>query len=66
MHITRGGIIKYRKVTHMKVCASAGAMLADALGAAAQAQEVLLFPVAPSASKAGLTMQDSVHKKCVE
>ena len=32
----------------------------------ANAQEVLPFPPAPSASTAGLTMQDSIHKKRVE
>jgi hypothetical protein len=32
----------------------------------ARAQEVLPFPPAPSASTAGLTMQDSIYKKRVD
>ena len=45
-------------------------VLSLALGAlfaaTAGAQEVLPFPPAPSASKAGLTMEDSTYKKRVE
>jgi len=37
-----------------------------AFAPAAGAQEILPFPPTPSASTAGLTMQDSIHKKRVE
>ncbi len=38
-------------------------VLAAVCASTAVAQEVLPFPPAPSASTAGLTLQDSVHKK---
>jgi arylsulfatase A-like enzyme len=43
-----------------------GLLLGALLTTAAIAQEVLPFPPTPSASKAGLTMQDSTYKKRVE
>ena len=41
-------------------------VLGMVFAATVTAQEVLPFPPAPSASTAGLTMQDSIHKKRVE
>ena len=43
-----------------------GAILGLVLAATASAQDVLPFPRAPSASVAGLTIQDSTYKKRVE
>ena len=43
-----------------------GLALGTLFAPTARAQEVLPFPPAPSASTAGLTMQDSIYKKRVE
>jgi arylsulfatase len=51
----------------MKQGSIAGALaLVVALATPVRAQEVLPFPPTPSASTAGLTMQDSVHRNRVE
>ncbi len=49
-----------------KLIAGLGLMLGTVVTTAAIAQEVLPFPPTPSASKAGLTIQDSTYKKRVE
>ena len=43
-----------------------GAILSMVIAIGASAQEILPFPPTPSASKAGLTIQDSTYKKRVE
>ena len=43
-----------------------GFVLGTAIAPKAKAQEVLPFPPTPSASTAGLTMQDSIYKKRVD
>ncbi len=43
-----------------------GVILSMMFATAASAQEILPFPPTPSASTAGLTMQDSTYKKRVE
>ena len=56
-----------RNVTRCLAFLSRVGVVCAALSAAtASAQEVLPFPPAPSASTAGLTMQDSTYKKRVE
>ncbi len=56
----------HRLVTHINRSACLGMALGTLLTTASFAQEVLPFPPAPSASRAGLTIQDSTYQKRVE
>lgn len=51
---------------HNGLLAALGLLLAAVLSPTVRAQEILPFPPTPSASTAGLTMQDSIYKKRVE
>ncbi len=57
--------MKSNNGAHIWKCVISGAVVAGSGMMTANAQEVLPFPPTPSASKAGLTIKDSVHKKRV-
>jgi arylsulfatase len=54
------------KTKHNLLLTTLGFALGGLFAAPASAQEVLPFAPAPSASKAGLTIQDSIYRKRVE
>lgn len=53
-------------VTRFTTCLSAGSVILGAGFTSASAREILPFPPTPSASTAGPTMQESIHKRRVE